>query len=161
MQLRYSLTKPIVQCCTAHRCIHHMNHHIFWLEMSVNLCAGEKWEQVCCMFPSVGAGCSSVTPQLLIRSKRRCGQTSGADTGILSRRLSRYIFRFTFITFNCLLLPWVETPLCCLDVIQLIINVTEERRNIFLCKCRLLLLHNSLSLPRDKMLLCCLDVMMM
>ena len=80
--------------------------------------------------------------QLLIRSsfnKRRCGQTSGTDTGILSRRLSRYIFRFTFITFNCLLLPWVEMPLCCLDLIQLIINVAEERRNVFLCKCRLLL----------------------
>ena len=102
--------------------------------------------------------------QLLIRSsfnKRRCGQTSGADTGILSRRLSRYIFRFTFITFNCLLLPLVEMPVCCLDLIQLIINVTEERRNVFLCKCRLLLLLNSLSLPRDHMVLCCLDVKMM
>ena len=105
-----------------------------------------------------------VTLQLLIRSsfnKTRCGQTSGADTGILSRRLSRYIFRFTFITFNCLLLPWVEMPVCCLDVIQLIINVAEERRNVFLCKCRLLLLLNSLSLPRDHMVLCCLDVKMM
>ena len=68
LEVRYLL---IVHCCTAHRCIHHMNHHIFWLGMSVNLCAGEKWELVCCMFPSFGAGCSTVTPSSWSQSFKR------------------------------------------------------------------------------------------